>query len=175
MLNGSLESVSLAGLLQLLSAERRSGCLDLDAGRLWLDQGGIVHAVCGDAVGEDAVFGLVESAVGDFSFEDGGELPERTVTIPTEHLVLEAACRRDHRRRAEEGDLAPTAIPSFASVTGGAATPRFDTLQWRVLAAIDGAKTVQQLSDELRMPLPALTGVIAALLRVGALELDAAS
>ena len=175
MLNGSLESVSLPGLLQLLSAERRSGRLDLSAGQLWLDQGGIVHAVCGETSGEDAVFGLVETAAGDFSFEDGGELPERSVTIPTEHLVLEAACRRDHRRRAEQGDLASSAIPAFASVTGGAATPRFDTLQWKVLAAIDGRKTVEQLSTELRLPVEALTGVIAALLRVGALELGEGS
>lgn len=171
MLNGSLDSVSLPGLLQLLSAERRSGRLELSAGRLWLDQGGIVHALCGEASGEDAVFALVETAKGDFQFEEGGELPDRTVTVPTEHLVLEAACRRDHRRRAEDGDVPPSAVPAFASVTGGAATPRFDTLQWKVLAAIDGRKSVEQLSQELRLPLPALTGVIAALLRVGALEL----
>jgi len=171
VLNGSLDAVSLPGLLQLLSAERRSGCLELSVGRLWLDEGGIVHATCGEAEGEDAVFALVETARGDFSFVAGGELPERTVTIPTEHLVLEAACRRDHRRRAEDGHVDKAAIPAFASVTGGAATPRFDTLQWRVLAAIDGRKTVEQISTDLRLPLPALTGVIAALLRVGALEL----
>ena len=57
MLNGSLDSVSLPGLLQLLSAERRTGRLDLDQGSLWLDEGGIIHASCGDVSGEDAVFG----------------------------------------------------------------------------------------------------------------------
>ena len=172
MLNGSLDSVSLPGLLQLLSAERRTGRLDLDQGSLWLDEGGIIHASCGDVSGEDAVFALVETAGGDFAFEEGEELPERSVTVPTEHLVLEAACRRDHRKRAEAGDVPPGAVPRFASVTGGGATPRFDTLQWKVLAAIDGRKTVEQLGSELRLPPPALTGVIADLLRAGALELD---
>ena len=126
----------------------------------------------GESAGEDAVFALVERAGGDFRFEEEAELPQRSVSVPTEHLVLEAACRRDHRRRAEDGDVPPAAVPAFASVAGGGATPRFDTLQWKVLAAIDGRKSVQQLSDELRLPLPAVTGVIAGLLRAGALEIS---
>jgi hypothetical protein len=117
------------------------------------------------------VFALVEAAAGDFRFEDGEEAPERTVSAPTEHLVLEAACRRDARKRAAAGDVPSDAVPAFAPVTGGAATPRFDTLEWKVLAAIDGRKNVGQLCDELKLPQPAVSGVIAGLLRSGVLEL----
>ena len=171
MLTGSFDSVSLPGLLQLLSAERRSGCLVLDAGALWLVEGDVVHAERGEAAGEEAVFALVEVAAGEFRFEEGEESAERTVAAPTEHLVLEAACRRDARKRAAAGDVPSDAVPAFAPVQGGAATPRFDTLQWKVLAAIDGRKNVGQLCEELRLPPPAVTGVIAGLLRAGVLEL----
>jgi hypothetical protein len=172
VLSGSLDSVSLAGLLQLLSAEGRSGRLALEAGSLWLEDGAVVHAECGEAAGEEAVFGLVASRRGDFRFEEGERPPARTVSAPTELLVLQAACRRDHGRRDAGLDVEPAAVPRFAAVRGGSATPRFDTLQWKVLAAIDGRRNVEQLAGDLGLPLPAVAGVVAGLVGAGALELD---
>lgn len=171
MLNGSLESVSLPGLLQLLSAERRTGRLQLGEGALWLEEGSVVHAERGGLQGEEAVYALVEIAGGEFAFEDGERSSSRSVSSPTEHLVLEAACRRDQRRRAARGELSVDAVPRFAPVQGGGATPRFDTLQWRVLAAIDGRKSLEQLSRELSLPPSAVSGVVSELLRTGAVEL----
>ena len=105
-LSGSLDALSLPGLLQLLGAEGRAGRLDVAsaprAGSLWLEAGHLVHATAEaggvtarGAEALDLLFGLSE---GTFSFAPGETAPERSLDGPTEQLLLEAAVRKDHAR-----------------------------------------------------------------------------
>ncbi len=178
-LQGSLRTVSLAGLLQLLSAEARSGRLAIESptvtGFLWLERGLLTHAESSGASGsvdaEAAVDRLCGVDEGEFTFELGLSPARRTLTGSTDQLLMEAACRRDHADRASPGELPATARPQFAPVPAGASTPRFTTLQWRVLAAIDGQRSVEEIAAAVGMPVGPLSALLSELVAAGVLRL----
>lgn len=178
VMTGSLEIASLGGILQLLSSEERTGRIDLACGdgaegRVWLDAGSVVAAALepGGRTGEDAFHALLEAPSGDFCFDPSAAPPAtREIASSTAQLLLEAACRRDHRQRDAGGDLSPDAVPALAPVTGGGAE-RFDTMQWRVLAAVDGRTSLEGLARALALPLAAVTRIVSDLVRSGAVEI----
>lgn len=173
-LTGSLEALSLTGLLQLLAAEARTGCLEIVSrpcsGSLWIEGGKLVHAATETSEGSAALDALVGLAEGTFSFSPGEEPPLRTLQGPTEQLLMEAAVRNDHAKRDPTHVLEPGCVPSFAPVPEGGSTPRFTTLQWRVLAAIDGRKTLQAIADEIQLPVVALAALLAELESAGVIQ-----
>ena len=178
-LSGSLDALSLPGLLQLLGAEGRAGRLDVaaepSAGSLWLESGHLVHATAEaggvttrGALALDLLLGLTE---GTFVFAPGETAPERTLDGPTEQLLMEAAVRKDHARRGDPLAVAPSSVPSFAPVPAGGSTPRFTTMQWRVLAAIDGHKSVGEVAAEVELPVEALSALLAGLEAAGVIQI----
>ena len=174
-LSGTLGVVSLPGLLQLLTAEGRTGRLDVTAGArggaLWIDSGDIVHAECGSTQGEPALDELAALEEGDFTFEIGAAAPRRSLAGGTDHLLMESACRRDHARRGDDAVPGSRDVPVFAPVPAGGSTPRFTTLQWRVLASIDGHKDVGTIAEEIGLPAPTLGSLVGELVEHGVLRL----
>jgi hypothetical protein len=83
---------------------------------------------------------------------------------------MEAACRRDHARR-DGGVLPAEAVPVLAPVPHAGSTPSFNTMQWRLLASIDGRRDVQSLADALGLPVPATARLLAELVDAGVLEI----
>ena len=177
-LSGSLAALSFIGLVQLLAAERRSGRLNIKAssleGELWLESGHLIHAETrgadGRRSGEAALDDLAALEDGAFQFRPATFQGTRTLEGGTEYLLMEAACRRDHVERADTEGLAPDCVPSFAPVPEDGSPPRFTTLQWRILAAIDGRRDIAAISTELRMAPNAVGNVLAELVRVGVLR-----
>jgi hypothetical protein len=192
MLRGSLSTISLAGLVQILCAERRTGRVEVRfgtgaaarRGAIWLEAGRIVHAEseaadttgprgAGPRTGEDALHDLVPLEAGDFAFEPGVAASRRTVTGSTEALLVEAACRRDVERRAPaEIAVLPASVPGFAPVPEGVATPRFNTLQWRLLAAVDGRRDVVGLAKTVGLSPEAACALVRDLVAAGVLRLQ---
>ncbi len=182
-LSGSLHALSLSGLLQLLGAEGRTGQIDVVApsatGSLWLESGRVVHASAAAGAspgataheGEAALDIMLGLAEGTFAFMPEAKAPARTLTAPTEQLLLESAVRRDHARGGRAGVMEATSIPSFAPVPAGGATPRFTTLQWRVLAAIDGRKDIETLASEVQLPAATLAAMLSELEAAGVIRI----
>lgn len=173
-LSGSLGALSLTGLIQLLAAEGRSGRLEVAAparsGALWLESGQLVHAESEAESGAAALDGLIALTDGAFRFVAGDAAPSRSLHGPTEQVLMEAAVRNDHARRRAPAPVSPDAIPSFAPVPEGGSTPRFTTLQWRVLAAIDGRKSVRAIADEVQLPVSALAALLGELDAAGVIQ-----
>jgi len=182
-LQGSLSVLSLPGLLQLLATERRSGRLQVldDAGAavasLWLEEGRVVHATgeddAGDGSPHDVVAGLLARDEGAFRFDTGAAPPRRTLALTADELLMEAACRDDHARRDATGlplDAVPVLAPVAAAGTSAGASARFNTLQWRLLASIDGRRDVAALARELGLPETVTARLLAELVQSGVLE-----
>lgn len=203
-LSGSLSVLSLPGLVQLLAAEQRTGRLDVlgaeaPLGSIWLESGRVVHAAEEGAVEEGAVEGAIaedgaedadveaaeEAAVhvldteaGAFRFEPGAQPPIRSLDVAASHLLLEAARRRDHAEREswpEMPEVTPATIPALVAEPPGGASPRFDTLQWRLLASVDGRRTVRSIAEAAGVPLQAAAEVVDDLMRSGVLTAAADS
>jgi hypothetical protein len=82
---------------------------------------------------------------------------------------MESACRRDHVGHAPD-EVPLEAVPAFAPVPLGGATPRFTTLQWQVLARIDGQRSVESLAADVGLPRNVLATLVRDLIAAGVLR-----
>jgi CheY-like chemotaxis protein len=134
---GRISGITLFGFLQLLEVERKSGLVVVAAsdheGRLYFDEGQLVHAHTGHLDGLAAAYEILswpEPAVEIFYKR---RARERTVHHPLQHVLMEAARLLDERAR---GGAEP------APAEGGEPGPRGDArAAWILEEArkIDGA------------------------------------
>lgn len=68
----------------------RSGCVECNTGNIWINYGNVVHAEAGDITGEEAFWKIVEFDNGNRQFHMGQRTPARSITRPTELLLIEA-------------------------------------------------------------------------------------
>lgn len=105
---------------------------------------------------EEVVFELMSWKEGYFSFSEGAvqEVPgEGTVRIPTEALLMEGARRIDEWSRIESRIPHLGVVPMLASLDdSGAGVLDLLPLEWEVLAAIDGERSVREIAALLGQP-----------------------
>ena len=119
---GLLHKVSLTDLLQLECLNRRSSILEMSAhnlrGRIYIQQGAIVHAEAGTKIGTDAFIRLMQMPGGDFQLKPYAEPPEQTIATSWEHLLMEAADHVD--RSSPEASLNDAALAPAEPVAAAA-------------------------------------------------------
>nr|MBA2564732.1 DUF4388 domain-containing protein [Gemmatimonadota bacterium] len=126
---GSLETIEMLDILQLLNLGRKTGVLVLGvgsgAGRIWFDGGEIVAVEKADSTGEAAFRDLLALKRGAFRFETGPIRAERTLHKPTSALILDALRLEDESGRSPA--LAPEALDdAFDFEHAGAANSAAD-------------------------------------------------
>lgn len=97
-LSGSLSHMDLPGIVQMLSHTRQTGSLyvnaDLIDGIMFFESGNIMHAECGELIGDDAVVQIVKSCngmeSGSYKFLPGESAATRTVLRSATELMLNA-------------------------------------------------------------------------------------
>jgi pSer/pThr/pTyr-binding forkhead associated (FHA) protein len=101
----SSTEASLAEVLQALGNAGRSGQLTFRVaashGYLFLQQGQVVHAVCGTVEGEEAVYLMLSWAPGLYLMNDDILPHKRTISLTWEQLLFEGA------RRVDVGAVSP--------------------------------------------------------------------
>lgn len=90
---GSLDQLALADLLQLFGLNSKSGTLFLtrhaERGTVQLQNGQIVNALLGRVDGEKALYRLLLWTSGTFRFSPGEISASAKITAPTDHLIME--------------------------------------------------------------------------------------
>jgi hypothetical protein len=101
-ISGSLEALSIGDLVQLLELSRRSAVISITHDEvqswLWCSNGAIIDARSGPLSGEAAVYRVLAVDRGLIEAELRPVELERRVFAPTQHLLLEAARRKDETR-----------------------------------------------------------------------------
>jgi len=120
---GVLRSVGLPDLLQMECVGKNSSILELfhehPLGRIYIDQGQITHAVCGEIFGERAFQKLFTITGGTFELLDFEVPPERTISRPWEVLLAEALRQREQlAQRAQAGKKILTDDETAAAPAG---------------------------------------------------------
>jgi len=91
--------VGLQEVLQMECLARKSSVLAVSTnnrrGQIFISEGEIVHAECGQLQGELALYGLLGLAGGEFTLQPFVEPPRRTISGQYEFLLMEAARLRD--------------------------------------------------------------------------------
>lgn len=106
-ISGSLSDVSLVELLQLMLWGQKTGVITVfwrgTSGRLFVQEGQVVHASFAGEQGEPAAYRLLSRDGGSFTWESGPAACPTTIETSTQNLLLETA------RLMDEGDEAANA------------------------------------------------------------------
>lgn len=103
---GMLRKVGLQDVIQMECLGRNSCILEISnsrtAGRIYIEDGSLIHAVIGTATGEKALQKILNLTGGAFQLSPFEAPPQRTINGPWEFLLMEAARVRDESALEKE-------------------------------------------------------------------------
>jgi len=192
-LQGTLDTLSLPELCELLSGTNKTGALHVRAeagqGVLWFAGGKVCAGEAGGQTGppppgaggdllerlHDVCFELFRYTEGSFEFE-----PERRPSWPAERTLDVTGLLAETDRRMAEWREIIAVIPSIEArprlvpepPAGGPIT--LDAAQWRVVTGIDGRRRVSALIRVLDGGEFTVCKVLRSLVQAGLVEIDAA-
>ena len=176
-LKGSLESINLADIMQLVSNSRQSGRFELSRGEdqkgyIIIKKGDIAHAEVGNFVGEDAVFTLISWGKGEFVFNEGDYESEKTITRSVTSLLMEAARRIDEWKLLRRKIGSIDAVPEFNEVDRKERRKiSLSTLEWLVISKIDGNQSIVEISNSAGINIYDTSRIIFGMITSGLLRL----
>ncbi len=153
-LKGSLSSINLADIIQLVSNSKQTGRFVLtrnngQKGAIYLKTGEIVHAEADEFKGEDAIFTVISWDEGEFVFEEGHFDTGSSVIRPITSLLMEAARRIDEWKLLRKKIGSIDSIPEFSAIDRQERRKiSLSTMEWVIIAKIDGKKSINQISKE---------------------------
>ena len=153
-LKGSLESINLADIMQLVSNSKQSGRFVLTSesgkdGYIYINNGEIVHSEVDNFVGEDAVFTLISWGTGEFVFEDGSFTVSTSITRSVTSLLMEAARRIDEWKLLRKKIGSTDSVPVFSDIDRRERRKiSLSTMEWLIISKIDGTKSISEISHE---------------------------
>ncbi len=137
-MHGNLHDMAIADLIQINCQDRKSARLEIKHGRdtaaVYFRDGNVVHAVLGDASGEEVLFHILGWEEGTFELDTGIQSPVTTITSPWSGLLLEAARRLDEETQGNDPFESTKEI--YAEVNSMA--PKFDEILKEMSGEITG-------------------------------------
>ena len=149
MFQGSLADVKLPDIIQLMSVSSKTGCFLLTKGReegkIFLDEGQIVHAQYDSLEGEDAIYAMAIWEDGQFLFVLDQVADRRTVHNRNTNILMEVARKLDEWRVLKRKIPSLDLIPELQSM--GHKKVSFNTQEWHVLSKINGVNRINDIAS----------------------------
>ena len=106
--SGAISNVDLLDYLQFVLFSKQRKLLVItsrtgEKGKIYFKDGDVMHAECSNKKGEEAFYKCLLFEGGSFFECPEEELPERSITVPGEFLLMEAARRKDELKDPGEG------------------------------------------------------------------------
>lgn len=152
-IEGSLESVDIQDVAQLLNINRSSGMLHLEndeiKGLLCYKDGEVINAEVEGMKGEAAAYVLLSQSVGHFHFQISEPNMPHVIKRTIHDLVLEAARRKDTIKRIRSSishdnivflPIVDVRIPKLAK--------DFSDIELKLLRALDGQTDIQAIIEK---------------------------
>ncbi len=150
-LSGSLNDFDITDILQLIHMNKKEGCLEItiedDKGYIYIQDWIVTHSETEDRKGEDAVQKILRWTKGSFEFVPEKKSDEKTVQVPIQHLMLEAA------RKIDEWQQIERFIPDTDGIIDIVENPETGTEnikltsdEWKMLTFVDGELTIKELA-----------------------------
>jgi hypothetical protein len=116
---GAISLPLLPDLIQIYTVSMADGALTIDrgtqTGTIWLEQGAIVHAVCGKKTGEEAVYELLRWEDGRFSLDTEARAPFHSIHASWQGVLMEGCRRIDEAAFASAGEELQVSAPSSST------------------------------------------------------------
>lgn len=134
--SGDISLPLLPDLIQIYMGSMADGALTIGSGKqtgtIWFERGAMVHAVCGELEGEEAVYRLLEWQDGRFSLDKGATTPFHSITASSQEVLMEG-CRR---------------LDEAAFAASSAASGPFDEVVLRIDQALTGCLAAVVIDSE---------------------------
>ena len=96
---GTIEGIELSDIVQFNGLSRATSALKVTAadqeGMIFFKNGEVVHAICGETIGEDAFYKILDFQGGTLQNIKGVEPPVTSISNKLESLLIEAALKND--------------------------------------------------------------------------------
>ncbi len=169
---GDLSRVRIFDILKPLLVEKKTGKVVFrgkEEGEIYLELGNISHAKTSNAVGEYAFFTIMEWKSGRIVFEPEVFPNERTISTPTEQLLLNWSYRKQEWEKIREAIPSNDLVFHLALQKEGG-EKHINSDQWNVLALSNGTRSVAEIGKALNWDEYKLLKTVYQLLRMGLLE-----
>lgn len=183
-LEGTLEELSIADLLEAFQEDRKSGLLSLDSGYergvIYISEGRLIDAVLLRGPernpvldGQEAALKILRWASAAFVFEHDVQIARRPIRIDQDpHSLLDAAQDDTSRPAAASQQRRGETLISLAHLPeNAAATIQLDLADWRFLAAVGTAgSTLSAVAQKLDFSADEATTLLQRLARCGLVQ-----
>lgn len=154
-LKGDLSEFPLTDIIQLVDLSKKTGGVHISGlrgtqrleGWIYFRDGKIIGAELPDLSPLEAVYAFFTLASGSFSFIDNAAIPQSTITVSNEVIIMEGIMRQDAwntmQQQAPSLNMVPRLVPNPSS---GATEINLEAEEWRVLTMVNGQNTVAQIS-----------------------------
>jgi DNA-binding MarR family transcriptional regulator len=169
---GDLSQVRIFDILKPLLIEKKTGKVAFkgkEEGEIYLELGNVTHAKASQSVGEYAFFAIMEWRTGRILFEPEVFPTERTISTPTEQLLLNWSYRKQEWEKIKEAIPASNVVFRLAIQKNGG-DKNISGDQWNVLALANGARTVSEIAKTLNWDEYKILKTVYQLVRMGLLE-----
>lgn len=169
---GDLSHVRLFDVLKPLLLGKKTGILSIkgmDTGEAYLETGNITHARAGQVTGEEAFNLLMGWRTGKCTFESEVVSPDKTIPISTEQLLMNWSYRKQEMEKIRNVIPSMSAVFRFSS-QAGAKDMSFKADQLKVIALINGMRTIAEVAETLKWDEIRTARVIYQLVQGGILE-----
>jgi len=169
---GELSQVKLFDLIKPLLVGKKTGMLTIkgdEHGEIFLELGNIVHARTPHSFGEEAFLKIMSWQTGKTTFEPDIPPREKTISVPTENLLLNWSFKKQEWEKMRKVVPSPHATFRIA-VQNNSGDKNIKGEQWNVLAMANGTKTVLDIAKALGWDEFRTSKVIFQLVQEGFLE-----
>ena len=155
-LQGNLEDFELTDVFQLIQLGQKDGGLRIqsedDVGIVYFKGGIVIHAKTNSIQGETAIDTILSWKKGRFVFNPNEETLERTVELPIQQVILEAA------RRIDEMNKIQKLIPNFEVIVNIIEVPEagvekihLKPEEWKILSFVDGSRSILEIASKVNV------------------------
>ena len=174
-MQGNLSQIGLTDILTLATSGHKSGALNLTRGKetveIYLADGQVVHATCPIGDGEKALLYPVTWDDGTFTLDPNRSASVTTINKPAEDVLKNVKAMSQEWEAILEVVPSPKAVFQIADPGEEQGDPiTVPHVGWRVLSRVDGHRTVQEVTELLRIPYAYTAKVLFKLFNDGLIE-----
>ncbi len=169
---GDLSKSKFFDILKPLLSARTTGKLFIkgkEDAELCISNGSIVHARTLHSLGQNAFFMIMNFETGKILYDSEADLPEKTIDIPTEQLLLNWSYKK-HHFEIIKGVIPSKDLIFRLSLLKNAADRSISADQWNVLALCNGVRTVSEMIHALKWDELKMLDTIYQLVQLGFIE-----
>ncbi len=155
-LKGDLSEFPLTDIIQLVDLSKKTGGVQISGvrgsqhleGWIYFRDGKIIGAELPNLAPLEAVYAFFTFSSGSFSFIDNATIPQPTINVSNEVIIMEGIMRQDAWETMQQQAPSLTMIPRLVpNPSSGTTEINLEAEEWRVLTMVNGQNTVGQIAQ----------------------------